>query len=179
MAKKGMNIRYRSRKRERNKFNPTMNTNDSIRNFGMTLLYVALFLGVFGLLVFGMNKMGVFQRRYEAPAKEEAKIDYENIPIGTVFNRAEKEYYVLFDNYRSNVTSDQYINQLLKDSSIRVYKVDMNKKANAKFIGEQANKKASKASDLSINDITLIKISNGRISSYFVGSEEIEKHLSK
>ena len=47
MAKKGMNIRYKARKRERNKFNPTMNTNDSVRNFGMTLLYVIIFLCLF------------------------------------------------------------------------------------------------------------------------------------
>ena len=179
MAKKGMNIRYKARKRERNKFNPTMNTNDSVRNFGMTLLYVIIFLGLFGLMVFGMYKMGVFQRGYTAPEKEETKVDYVNIPIGTVFNRDEKEYYVLFDNYRNNVSSDAYINALLNESSIRVYKVDMNRGDNAKFKGEKANKKASKASDLSINDITLIKITNGRISSYLVGSDEIESYLGK
>lgn len=179
MAKRGMNIRYKSRKRERNKYNPTLNTNDSIKNFGITLLSVVLFLGLMALMVFGMNKMGVFQRRYTAPSKEEVKIDYVNIPIGTVFNREEKEYYVLFDNYRSNITSDTYINELLNDSNIRVYKVDMNRSDNAKFKGQKANKKANKASDLSINDITLIKITNGRISSYLVGSEEIESYLKK
>ena len=179
MAKKGMNIRYRSRKRERNKYNPTMNTNDSIRNFGMTLLYVVVFLGLFGLMVFGMYKMGVFQKGYTAPENSETAVDYEKIPIGTVFTRAEKEYYVLFDNYRNSVSSDSYINALLSGSSIRVYKVDMNRSENAKFKGEKANKKASKASELSINDITLIKIKNGRISSYVVGSEEIESYLSK
>ena len=179
MAKRGMNIRYKSRKRERNKFNPTMNTNDSIRGFGMTLLYVAIFLGVMALAVWGMYKIGVFQRGYEAPEKEETKVDYVNIPIGTVFTRSEKEYYVLFDNYRSSVTSDSYVNELLKDSKIRVYKVDMSKKENAKFAGETANKKAKNAGELSINDITLIKIKNGRISAYYVGSEEIESHISK
>ena len=179
MAKRGMNIRYKSRKRERNKFNPTMNTNDSIRNFGLTFLYVAVFLGVMVLAVWGMNELGAFQRGYTAPEKEETKIDYEYIPISTVFNRAEKEYYVYFDNYRSSVTSDAYVNDLLKKSSLRVYKVDMNKKENAKFAGEEANRKAKKASELSINDITLIKISKGKISAYYTGSEQIEKVLSK
>ena len=179
MAKRGLNIKYKAPKRQRNKYNPTMNTDDSIRNFGMTLLYVGLFLGLMALAVFGMNKMGVFQRGYEAPEKEETKIDYVNIPIGTVFTRAEKQYYVLFDNYRNNVSNDTYVNELLKSSSIRVYKVDMNRSDNAKFKGEKANKKAKKASDLSINDITLIKITNGSISKYLVGSDEIESYLSK
>jgi len=177
MAKNGMNIRYKTRKRERNKYNPTMNTNDSFKEFGMTLLFVCLFLGLMGLMVFGMNKMGVFQRGYTEPTKEDTKVDYVNIPIGTVFNRAEKEYYVLFDNYKNSITSDAYINALLSDSNIRVYKVDMNRADNAKYKGDKANKKASKVSELSINDITLIKITNGRISSYLVGSEEIEGFL--
>ena len=55
----------------------------------------------------------------------------------------------------------------------------MSKKENAKFAGETANKKAKNAGELSINDITLIKIKNGRISAYYVGSEEIESHISK
>ena len=179
MAKKGMNIRYKRPKRERNKFNPTMNTNDSIRNFGLTCLYVAGFLGLFALMIFGMDKLGLFQMKYTAPEKEGTKIDYEYIPIGTVFTRAEKEYYVYFDNYRSSVTSDGYINELLKNAKLRVYKVDMNKKENAKFAGEKPNLRATKASELSINDVTLIRITNGRLNGYITGSEEIESYLSK
>lgn len=179
MAKKGMNIRYKARKRERNRYNPTMNGNDSIRNFGMTCLYVAAFLGLFALMIFGFDKLGLFQMKYTAPEKEETKIDYVNIPIGTVFNRAEKDYYVYFDNYRSSVTSDAYINELLKDSKLRVYKVDMSKKENAKYAGDKANTKANKVSDLSINDVTLMRVTNGRNNGYLYGSESIERFLSK
>ena len=32
-------------------------------------------------------------------------IDYEFIDIGTIFNRDEKTYYVLFDNYESSINS--------------------------------------------------------------------------
>lgn len=178
MAKKGMNIRYK-RKRERNKYNPTVNANDSAKNFVTTFLSVALFLGLMGLMVYGMDKLGVFQRGYEAPEKEETKISTEFIPISTVFTRNFKEYYVLFDNYRNEVSKDAYVNELLKGSKIPVYKVDMNRKDNAKYVGEKANKNATKTSELSINDVTLVKITNGRISSYKVGSEEIESYLSK
>ena len=179
MAKRGMNIRYNSRKRERNKYNPTLNNDNSVKSFATTLLSVVVFLGVMGLMVFGMTKLGVFERGYTAPEKEETTIDYEYIPISTVFNRSEKTYWVLFDNYRNSVSSDSYVNALVKDLKNRVYKVDMNKEENAKYAGETANKKATKASELSINDVTLIKIKNGRIDAYYIGSEEIEKHISK
>ena len=55
----------------------------------------------------------------------------------------------------------------------------MSLKENSKYAGEEANKKATKVSELSINDINLIKITNGRISEYYVGSEEIEGHFNK
>ena len=55
----------------------------------------------------------------------------------------------------------------------------MSIKENAKYKGETANKKATKVSELSINDITLIKISNGKITTYLVGNEEIEGYFNK
>ena len=179
MAKKGMTLRYKPRKRQRNKYNPTMSTDDSIKSFGKTCLYVFLFLGLMALMVFGMKKMGTFDRGYTAPEKEETAFDYVNISIGTVFNRSDKAYYVLFDDYGTNLSSDVYISTLLEDVDIPVYKVDMSKEVNAKYKGEEANKKATNSNELSINDITLIRIVNGKIANYIIGSEAIEEYLSK
>ena len=180
MAKKGMNIKYKSRKRERNKYDPTMNTKDSAKSFVKTTIGVLVFLGLMYLMVFGLEKLGLFQIGYTAPTKEDTEISYEYIPIGTVFTRSEKTYYVLFDKYESILTEDSYVNALVDGiTNTRVYKVDMSLKENAKYAGETPNKKAARASELSINDITLIKISNGRISEYYVGNEEIEGHFNK
>ena len=55
----------------------------------------------------------------------------------------------------------------------------MSKKENSKYAGEKPNKKATRASELSINDTTLIKITNGRITEYYVGNTEIERHFNK
>lgn len=179
MAKKGMNLRYKPRKRERNKYNPSINDNNPVKSFTMTLVFVLLFLGLMGLMVFGMKKMGVFDRGYTAPEKEETKFDYVNISIGTVFTRSDKAYYVLFDDYSSNTSKDVYIETLLEDVEIPVYKVDMSKEGNAKHKGSEPNKNASNANELSINDITLIRIVNGKIANYIVGDSAIEEYLSK
>ena len=179
MAKKGMNIRYRSRKRERNKYKPELEDNNPVKSFLLTLISVLLFLGLMALMVWGMKKLGVFERGYTKPEKEETKIGYEYIPIGTVFNRAEKDYYVIFDDYSTNYSKNIYVDALISDSSDTFYKVDMSIKENAKYKGETANKKATKVSELSINDITLIKISNGKITTYLVGNEEIEGYFNK
>lgn len=180
MAKKSMKLKYKSKKRERNKYDPTMNTKDSAKSFVKTFIGVLIFLGLMYLMVFGLEKLGLFQLGYTAPTKEDTEFDYEKIPIGTVFTRSEKTYYVLFDKYESVMTSDSYVNALVDSiDKVRVYKVDMSLGENAKYAGEKPNKKATRASELSINDITLIRITNGRIAEYYVGNEEIERHFNK
>ena len=179
MAKKSMNLRYKPRKRQRNKYNPTLNGDEGLKSFGKTVLSVLIFLGVMALLVFGMSKMGIFDRGYTAPEKEETTFDYVNIPIGTVFNRSDKVYYVLFDDYSTNTSNNVYINSLLEDVETPVYKVDMGSEANAKFKGETPNKKATNSNELVISDITLIRIVNGKIANYLVSKEAIEEYLNK
>ncbi len=177
MAKNKMQIKYKSQKRERNKNNIEVSSVDSAKSFGKTLIGVVVFLGVMYLCVFGMQKLGIFEKGYTKPTKEETTFSYEYIKIGTVFNRSDKTYYVLFDNYKNNYTNDAYINTLLSKSSIPVYKVDMNVKENQSAKGNEPNRKATKPSELSINDITLIKINNGKITDYVVSRDSIEEYL--
>ena len=177
MAKKGMNIRYKSRKRERNKYVDT-SSDTSLKSFGITIISVLLFLAVMYLLVLGMKKLNVFERGY-TKGESSKEIDYEYIPIGTVFTRDDKEYLVLFDDYSTTISQDPYINTVINNQELRVYKVDMSKKENAKYKGDKFNDKASKSSDLTISDITLIKIVNGRMDEYKVGKKSIEGYLNK
>ena len=85
----------------------------------------------------------------------------------------------MFDDYSTNISQDPYINTVINNQELRVYKVDMSKKENAKYKGDKFNDKASKSSDLTISDITLIKIVNGRMDEYKVGKKSIEGYLNK
>lgn len=179
MAKKSMNMKVKSVKRERNKNKVVERTaKDEAKSFAGTLIGVLVFLGVCYLGVLGMQALGVFDKGYTAPDKGETEISHEFISIGTVFNREIDTYYVLFDNYESDYTKDAYINYLvdyeLKD---KVYKVDMNDLNYGKYKSEEANTKAQKVEDLKINDITLIKIVKGKNVKYITGSENIEAFL--
>lgn len=176
MAKKTINIKYRSKKRERNKYDPTLNKDDAFKSAIKIFVSVGLFLGLMYLGVYGMEKLGVFQAGYTAPTKE-TKIDYEYINVGTVFNRSDKTYIVMFDDYSTNFSYDLYINTLLDNSKTPVYKVDMSKEENKKFASETGNKKATRSNELKINGRTLIKISNGKIKDYIEGSSNIEAYL--
>lgn len=179
MAKKSMNMKVKSVKRERNKAKEVQRTaKDEAKSFVYTLVGVLAFLGLSYLGVIGMQALGVFDKGYTAPSKEETEISHEFISIGTVFNRDLDTYYVLFDNYENQYTKDTYINYLVDyEVKEKVYKVDMNDLNNSNYSSEEANPTAQKVEDLKINDITLIKISKGKNVKYITGSENIEEFL--
>jgi len=179
MAKKSMKMKYKSPKRERNK-KQEVETSNEFLSFIKITIGVLVVIGIMYLLMLGMEKIGLFDAGYVPLEKEETTIDNEYIPIGTVFNRNEKSYYVIFDNYKNEYSHDSYVNSLLADQTeYRVYKVDMSLNENEEYKSEESNSKATKVSDLKINDITLILIKNGKISKYLTGSEDIEEYLSK
>lgn len=110
------------------------------------------------------------------PAEEE--IEYTNVTGGTLFNRPEETYYVMVYDTKGN--DAPYYNALMRTFSIlkgKVYTMDLSEEMNKQYIKEESNKDASKPSELSLKDPTLIKIENGKISKYLDTKEDIEKEM--
>lgn len=176
MTKKKMQVKYKPQKRERNK-NNEIKKEDEMKSTIKTVVIVLVFLGIMYLMMLGLEKMGVFEAGYKEPSYDTA-FDYEFINANTVFTRDNSTYYVLFDDYGTKISNDKYINYKVGTLDVPVYKVDMSKKVNSKYKGSESNPNATNTDELRINGITLIKISNGRIESYVVGSDEIEEYLN-
>ena len=175
MAKNNMGIKYKRPKRERNKVNYNMNETDGFKKFFIVLASVLVFIVLVYLGVLGLEKLGAVEAGYTKPSKEATKISTEYIMVGTVFNRPEKDYIVIFDDYSKN--RNPYVNTLAKNYKLRAYKVDMSKAENSKYKSDKANTNVKKDSDLKINDVTMIRITNGRVSKYIVGADKIEEYL--
>ena len=178
LAKSKMNLKYKAKKRERNKKEERTTTDEALsilKNF----VGILVFLGISYLCILGMAKLGLFEKGYTAPTVEDVTIDTDYIALGTVFNRKDKEYYVIFDDYSNTYSSDSYIESLLKDQDVKYYKVNMGTNENKKFISDKENKDAQTSSELAIKGITLIKIKNGKVEKYLSGSEQIEEYLKK
>lgn len=152
----------------------------------LSFIKIALGVGVVVLVVFGatilMNKLGVFDEGYTKPERGEIIISYEDATVGTIFNRPDTEYYVVFDNFTEN--PNQYLTSILfRYSSIEdglpIYRVDMSNGFNTKYAGEQGNPSAQKVEDVKINGVTLIKIVNGKNVKYIEGTTNIENELLK
>ena len=179
MAKNNMKLKYKAQKRERNKVKETTPSEEAL-NILKTFVGILVFLGVAYLCVLGMAKLGLFEKGYTAPEAKDVTIDTDYISIGSVFNRKDKTYYVIFDNYSDNYKKDSYIEALLKNKTdMKVYKVDMGANENKKFISDEENTNPKNASELKIKGVTLIKFNKGKVEKYISGSEKIEEYLSK
>ena len=176
MAKNKMQVKYKQPKRVRNK-SKEIETDNKLMSAVKTVLGVLIAMVLMYLMMFVMEKLGVFEAGYTKPDSGETTISNEYIMVGEILNRSENNYYVLFDNYSSNFTSDIYINNLLASSETRTYKVDMSKDGNSKYMSEDENRDASSINDLKINGLSLIRVNNGRIVEYKSGSDEIEEYL--
>lgn len=152
----------------------------------LSFIKIALGVGVVVLIVFGatilMNKLGVFDEGYTKPERGEIIISYEDATVGTIFNRPDAEYYVIFDDFTEN--PNQYLTSILfrysnEEETLPIYKVDMSNGFNTKYAGEQGNPSAQKVEDIKINGVTLIKIVNGKNVKYIEGTTNIENELLK
>ena len=177
MAKNKMKLKIKPQKRVRNK-SVELSDSDKFKSVLYTLIGVLVFIGVVYGLILLMEKGGLFEEGYTKPASEATEISSEYIAGSTTFTRDMNEYYVLFDDF-SNLKSDSYVNYLAQNSDLKVYKVDLSKPENKVFKSEESNKNAKRASELKINDVTLIRIKNGKIVNYIESSAKIEEYLSK
>lgn len=152
----------------------------------LSFIKIALGVGVVVLIVFGatilMNKLGVFDEGYTKPERGEIIISYEDATVGTIFNRPDADYYVIFDDFTEN--PNQYLTSILfrysnEEETLPIYKVDMSNGFNTKYAGEQGNPSAQKVEDIKINGVTLIKIVNGKNVKYIEGTTNIENELLK
>lgn len=151
-----------------------------------SFIKIVIGVGVVVITVFGatllMNKLGVFDDGYSKPERGEIIISYEDATIGTMFNRPDTEYYVIFDEFTEN--PNQYLSSILfrysnEENKLPIYKVDMTNAFNAKYMGESGNPSAQRVEDVKINGVTLIKVVNGKNVKYIEGITNIENELLK
>lgn len=155
------------------------NYNEEVVKLVKILIVVVIALG----LVYFATAIATGEIKFGKDNKKETEvsIQYEEIIAGEILNRIDTEYYVLLFNF----TSDDATNLLtFKDNysyvngSLPVYIVDLDKKFNSILTpskGEEIKDKPSNVSDLRVNDVTLLKVKDGKITSRVTTYDEVEK----
>ncbi len=136
------------------------------------------------MCVYIFSKAFVFDESLFEVSYEAGAIKDERAIVGTIFNRPEKEYYVIiYDESKGNAVYYSALTSKYSENekALKVYHVDLDNELNAAFyVGNdgKSNKNASSVSDIKLKDLTLLKIKNGKIEKYLENITEIEKELA-
>lgn len=156
-------------------------TDDLFKKF-TTVVCVIIFIGLFYLLAVHItNKNSTTSYTKNTGT---TYIDYEEILLGSTFNRKPSEYIVVYydkSNEEEYTTIyDKITEYSSKDDSLAIYSVDMSNQFNKEYAtDEESNKTPSDASELKINGTTLIKISKGKVVEYIEGTNSVSDYLVK
>ena len=158
--------------------------NAELFSFLKILVVLVLLVGVVYLAVALVN--GEFngkEEELEEVEEEPATIQNEKILASSIFNKKDKEYYVLVYDSES-VWSDYYAMiysnyvSIEDEKLIPLFWVDLGDSFNKDVVvkeNESTNKKAQKASDLKLKTPTLIHIKNGKNVDYWEGDKATNK----
>lgn len=148
----------------------TQSTKSTIIIMGVVLVIILLFY----LLTVAINNKN---RKLNTTEKEktEATIQYKEILADNTFVMFPHEYYVLFYDFDGPeaVYLDYLFDTYASLENKYIYKVDLGSGFNKKFVSNETNSKASKASELKVKDATLIKIQEGKNVLYAEGSSQV------
>lgn len=110
----------------------------------------------------------------------EVEIQHEEILLGSSFSIKDNQYLVVYyDTTDDDLSSLTSAISTYRSSSkdVNLYTVDMGDGLNKGFVGDTSNKKATKASELSISGPTVIKFTDNKISTYIEGMDKVIEYL--
>lgn len=109
-------------------------------------------------------------------AEVEPTIQYEEILMGSLLKQEETDYYVLVYD-PEDIYLDMYMNYISNytksDEPLSVYKVNLGKDYNKKYIAEESNLTGSDITMIKVKGTTLIRVSNGSVYKSFEGNDAI------
>lgn len=156
-----------------------------IRNFLIVILVVLLCVGGIYLAtrLFVTKDLGKNNDNQTQEETVSGTINYETAIMGTILNKADKEYYVAI--YDQSDKGKYFADMLTlmfayaeKENSLPVYTVDLANKLNADYYDpENVNVKATSVKDMKVGDITLLRVKKGKITKYIVDYAKMEKEL--
>ena len=147
-----------------------------VKSFIKILIGLILILGLLYFLSAVVLDKGNKIKR----TNNEGKVQYSNIYLGTLLNRADDEYYVLVFN-SENITNHYIINKASdyqSSSKTALYTADLSLELNKGFLSDKSNYNVDSVKDLKFKGTTLVKIKGGKITKFIENELEIEKELS-
>lgn len=145
----------------------TVNNENELLKLIKLVVIVSLIFVLFYVITIFVNKE---EPKNEEVTKTPASIQYDEILIGNLLEQPNDEYYVLVydtEDSESNVYLAYLSNYSQNKKALRYYTAELNNPLNAGFVGEEANFKIKKITELKLTGPVLFKIKKGKISQYY------------
>ena len=140
----------------------------------IVVLVVISILCIFYLLTLRLTSGDVEENDL---TNEETVILYDEILVGSSFNRSDDKYFVVYYDMSNHEEAQEVSSAITKyesnEDALPVYTVDMSDVLNKKYVSSVANEKANKASDLRIDGVTLIRVKDGKLDKYLDGENKV------
>ena len=146
-------------------------------------IFILLGIIVIVLIIYGVSKIFVKEDNSSTRVTTTGEINYDIVTVGTMFNKVDKEYYVMIydEENPEAVLYSTIINEYLSTSdSLNVYFCNLGNKLNSSYyVGSDktSNPKATAIDDLALGDLTLVRIKNGKIVKYVEELDSIKKEF--
>lgn len=162
------------------KNNDTIMEKNELKSLILIIIIVSLIFLVFYGITLLTSKTATNGTNFEVQSET---IQYDEILVGQVLNRNEKEYYVLLKN-ENNSYNDLYTYYLKsytsKNNNKKYYTVDLNNELNSSYISDtETNVNTKKFFSSTFSDTTLLLIKNKKVNKVYDTDEEIVNILSK
>lgn len=142
-------------------------------------IVVVLVCGVYFISKLFVMDQSLFEANYQTGV-----VNSERAIVGTILNRPESSYYVMiYDETKEQAVyysaiSTKYTSK--QDGALKVYHVDLSSELNKKYYSSEgkSNKNAQTVDEMKFQDLTLLKVHNGKIEKYLEDLDSIQKELA-
>lgn len=157
--------------------NKVTNTNEEVNQVKSLLIITAVII----LIAIGLYYLteAVLSKK-QTNGEPKVTINYEEITLGTMFDKKEKEYYVLV--YKESASDKAVYDALYKEytekeESKAIYKVNLDLHFNSYAISDKTNPKPANSKEVEIKGQALFLIKNNKVSSYYGTLEDMKTAL--
>lgn len=146
------------------------------------IVLIILVVGVYFLTRIFVTK-DLFNKKEETSETTPGSINYSTTLIGNMFNKEDKEYYVLMydtEDIQAAYYSGFISNYSKNDKHLKIYFANLSNPLNKKFVvenNEGVNINTTDFNEFKVGNIGLLKISEGKITKAITNVEEIATEL--
>ena len=154
-----------------------------VKSFLGVILVVLVCVGIIYLATRMFVTKDLFNKdtKDQDTVQEAVTVNYDIAIVGNMLEKPEKDYYVIiYDTTGKYMADMSYMISTYnyKENHLHVYTVDLSNKLNSDYYNpENENVKATSVEDFKFGDITLIKVSNGKVNKYITDYTKMQKEL--